>query len=143
MKRVFEDIFMDLQSEYVSLCIELVGKDVDNIYIYISIEKNSKMFNSFVKISNEIKTLNQLELDDSLIMQFLKIGTEDIEKIKEICNEYNMKVPTEMKMSYDVKTGKYNADFKYESICSAQTGVSAGEVFMQWINEKKHNLVVE
>lgn len=141
MKKIFEDVFMDLQSEYVSLCLELVGNNVDNIYIYISIEKNSKMFNSFVKTSNEIKTLNQLGLDSSLIMQFLRIGTGDIEKIKDICNEYNMPVPTEMKMIYDVKTGKYNADYKYESICSAKTGISAGDIFMQWIKETKESII--
>lgn len=40
-------------------------------------------------------------------------------------------------MHYDVSTGRYNVDYKYESVCSAKTGVSAGEVFMKWFIENK------
>ncbi|EGT3606049.1 DUF600 family protein [Clostridium perfringens] len=137
MKKVFEDEFMDLQSEFVSLCLELVGNNVDNIYIYISIEEKSKMFNAFFRKGEELKSLNQLNIDNSLIMQFLKLGTEDIEKIKNICNKYNAPIPSEMKMSYDVSNGKYNVDYKYESICSEKTGISAGEIFMKWFMENK------
>ena len=32
---VFEDAFTDLQSEFVSLCMEYTGGCVDKIYIYI------------------------------------------------------------------------------------------------------------
>ena len=90
MKKVFEDEFMDLQSEFISLCLELTGKTVDDIYVYISIEEKSKMFNAFFRVGNELKSLNQLNINNSLIMQFLKVGTEDIEKIKKLCNDYNL-----------------------------------------------------
>ncbi|NBK96743.1 MAG: hypothetical protein EOM50_01755 [Erysipelotrichia bacterium] len=137
MSKIFEDAFMDLQSEFVSLSLELVEKKANIIYIYISIEEKSKMFNIFVKSNEEIKTINLLGLDRALVMQFLKMGTNDIDKIKDLCNEYSMKVPTEMKMIYHVQTGKYNVDLKYESVCSSKTGISSGEVFAQWINETK------
>lgn len=137
MKKVFEDEFMDLQSEFVSLCLELVGKSVDKIYLYISIEKKSKMFNTFFEVNREVKTLNQLGLGNDLIMQFLRLGTGDIDKVKQVCDAHGMKIPTEMKMCYEVNTGRYNVDCKYESVCSVKTGVSAGEVFMKWIQEIK------
>lgn len=138
MSKVFEDVFMDLQSEFVSLSLELIGDRADIIYIYISIEEKSKMLNAFCKSSNEIKTLNLMGLEKSIVMQFLKIGTEDIDKIKSLCNEYGMKIPTEMKMTYHVHTGKYSVDLKYESICSSKTGMSAGEVFTTWLQETKN-----
>lgn len=137
MKKVFEDEFMDLQSEFISLCLELTGKTVDDIYVYISIEEKSKMFNAFFRVGNELKSLNQLNINNSLIMQFLKVGTEDIEKIKKLCNDYNMPIPSELKMYYNVNTCKYNVDYKYESICSVKTGISAGDVFMNWFMENK------
>lgn len=140
MSKIFEDVFMDLQSEFVSLCLELVEKKADVIYIYISNEDKSKMFNAFIETNGEIKTLNLLGLDKALIMQFLKIGIDDIDKIKEVCTEYNMKTPTEMKMIYNVQTGKYNVDLKYESVCSSKTGISAGEVFAQWIQRVKKDI---
>ncbi|WP_099223064.1 hypothetical protein [Listeria costaricensis] len=138
MQKVFEDEFMNLQSQLVSLCLELVGERVDNIYIYLSIEKQSKMFNVFFRVGEEIKTLNQMNLDNALVMQFLKIGTSDIEEIKQLCSEYDMPTPTEMKMYYEVKTGRYNMDCKYESVCSGKTGINAGEVFIKWILESKN-----
>lgn len=135
MSRQFEDEFMDLQSELISLCLEATGKRVDKIYAYASIEEKSKMFNAFFEVSGEIKTLNQLGLNNSLINQFLKLGTGDLEKIRSVCKNFNKPIPTEIKMYYDVNTGKYNADYKYNEVCSAITGMSAGEIFMNWISE--------
>lgn len=140
MSKIFEDVFMDLQSEFVSLSLEIIEDKADIIYIYISIEEKSKMFNAFCKSDSEIKTLNLMGLDKSLVMQFLRLGTEDIDKIKKLCNEYGMKIPTQMKMMYHVHTGKYNVDLKYESICSSKTGVSAGEVFATWVQEIKNTI---
>ncbi|MDE5908341.1 MAG: hypothetical protein K2H52_06350 [Lachnospiraceae bacterium] len=77
----------------------------------------------------------QLDLDRTLIMQFLKLGTGDLEKLKSACIRSNMPIPTEMKMCYDVKTEKYNAQYKYEEVCSEKTGKNAGEVFTNWIKE--------
>ncbi len=133
----FEDEFMDLQSELIALCLEVTGNKVDKIFAYASVEKKSKMFNAFFKVNGEIKTLNQLGLDNSLIHQFLKLGTGDLEKIRSVCKSYNKPVPTEIKMHYDVNTGKYSADYRYNEVCSARTGVSAGEIFMNWISEIK------
>lgn len=76
------------------------------------------MFNAFFVINNKLKMLNQLGINKALIMQFLKLGTNDLEKVKNICINYDMPIPTEMKMYYDAKTGKYDAQYKYEEICS-------------------------
>ncbi len=137
MGRQFENEFMDLQSELISLCLEVAERKVDKIYAYASIEEKSKMFNAFFKVNGEIKTLNQLGLSNSLIKQFLKLGTGDLEKIKSVCRSFNKPVPTEIKMYYDANAGKYNADYKYNEVCSARTGVSAGEIFTNWIYEIK------
>jgi len=137
MSHQFEDAFMDLQSELISLCLEVTERKVDNIYAYASIEEKSKMFNAFFKINGEIKTLNQLGLSNPKINQFLKLGTGDLDKIRSICKSFNKPIPTEIKMCYEVKTGKYNSDYKYNEVCSARTGVSSGEVFINWISQIK------
>lgn len=136
----FEDEFMALQSEFISLCLEVTDKKVDKIYAYASIEEKSQMFNAFFEVEGEIKTLNQIGINNNMMIQFLKLGTEDLGKIKALCKEYDMLVPTELKMYYDVKIGKYNADCQYTEICSSNTGISAGEVFIEWINQKKQEL---
>lgn len=137
MEKIFEDAFMDLQSEYVSLCLELLGNTVEKIYIYLSIEDKSQMFNVFVQKSNTIQTLNQVVNDRALLMQFLKLGTSDIEKIKSLCKQYNVSTPTELKMTYNVITGKFNAVYQYKPVC---TDVSSGEIFMKWVSLEKERL---
>lgn len=135
MSNQFEDEFMDLQADLINLCLEATEKKVNKVYAYVSIEEKSKMFNAFFDVNGEVKTLNQLGLSNSLINQLLKLGTGDLEKIKSVCKSFNKPIPTEIKMYYDVNTGKYSADYKYNEVCSARTGVSAGEIFINWIND--------
>ena len=49
MSKTFEDEFMDLQAECISLCLEVVGQEAEKIYAYCSIETYSKLFNAFLK----------------------------------------------------------------------------------------------
>ncbi len=135
MNKVFEDEFMDLQSALISLCLEVTGGKIRKVYAYCSNEKKSKMFNAFFDVNGEIKTLDQLGVPNKLAFQFLKIGTEDLEKVDAICVKHNMPIPTEMKLYYDVAAGKYDAKYKYEEVCSAKTGKNAGEVFLEWVSE--------
>lgn len=137
MKENFEDEFMKIQADLISLCLEVTGSKVDKIFAYASIEKKSTMFNAFFTRGGKVFTLNQLDIDKRMVMDFLKVGTTDLLKIKKLCRENEIKTPTEIKMYYDVETGKYRADYNYEEICSANTGISSGEVFIKWYNEIK------
>lgn len=137
MNKVFEDEFMDLQSALISLCMEVTEQKINKIYVYCSNEKKSKMFNAFFDVNGEIKTLNQLGVPNNLAFQFLKLGTEDLGKLDGICKKYNMQIPTEMKLYYDVSSGKYTAEYKYEEVCSSKTQKNSGEVFLEWLNEIK------
>ena len=40
-------------------------------------------------------------------------------------------------MIYDCKSGTIDTKYKYESICSAKTGVDASEIFMKWLDIEK------
>lgn len=139
MYEKFEDKFMEIQTDLISLCMEVTEGNVDKIFAYASIEKKSTMFNAFFEKNGEVVTINQLNINMKKVMEFLKVGTMDLQKVKKLCNEYEMEVPTEIKMYYDVDTRKYNADYKYDEVCSEKTGISSGEVFMNWYNELKEN----
>ena len=137
MSKVFEDEFMDFQSGLISLCLEVTKGKVNKIYAYCSNEQKSKMFNAFFEVDGEIKTLSQLGISRELSFKFLKLGTQELAKVNEICRKYSMSAPTEMKICYDVTTGKYKADYKYEEVCSAKTGKGSGEVFTEWLSKMR------
>ena len=108
MNKVFEDEFMDFQTALIALCLDVTEKKVNKVYAYCSNEKRSKMFNAFFDVDGEVKTLNQLGISNKLAFQFLKLGTQDLEKVDAICTKYNMPIPTEMKLYYDIVSGKYD-----------------------------------
>ena len=137
MSRVFEDEFMDLQTGLISLCLEVTQGKVDKVFAYGSNEKKSTMFNAFFEVNGEIKTLNMLGVSKELAFQFLGLGIEDLEKLNSIGAKYNRPIPTELKLYYDVRAKKFKSEYKYEEVCSARTGKSAGEVFNEWLAEMR------
>lgn len=137
MEKVFEDEFMDIQTSIISLCLELVNNKADKIYAYGSIEEKSMSFNAFYVVEGEVVTINKLNIGSNMMWEFLDLGASDLKKIKEACHNYDMPIPRELKMIYDVSTGKFDANYKYEEVCSARTGINAGQVFANWMNEIK------
>lgn len=135
MKKAFEDEFMEFQTGLIKLCMEVTKLKVDKIYAYASNEKKSKMFNAFFEVNGEIKTLNLLDIPDDLAWDFLKTGTNDLEILDAICEKHSKPSPTELKLFYDIKTGKFDAQYKYKEVCSAKTGKAAGDVFEEWMEE--------
>ena len=48
--KVFEDEFMEVQSDLISLCMEVLGNNkVDEILAYCSIEEKSRSFHAFLE----------------------------------------------------------------------------------------------
>lgn len=137
MSKVFEDEFMDVQTGLISLCLEVTQKKVDKVYAYCSNEKCCKMFNAFFVVNGQVKMLNQLGVPRELAFRFLKLGAGDIVKMDAICKKHNMPAPTELKLYYDATSGKFNADYKYEEVCSYEKGVDQDDVFRDWIEEIK------
>ena len=81
MSKVFEDEFMEIQSEMVSLCLEYLEKERKKgkkIYIYCNNENNTMMFHAFFHIGDEIWSLGHRQFFkyDHLSDQVFDIGME-------------------------------------------------------------------
>ena len=137
MEKIFEDEFMDLQADFVWLSMEALGDFADEIYIYISNELTSHMFHTFCKVKGKVKALHELGLPQALISELLHLGTSDIDKINALCNKYNMPAPCELKMHYYVRTRKFEAKYKYEPVCPAESELLAEDIYEDWIREIK------
>lgn len=136
MAKVFEDEFMDLQADYVSLCLEVMEGIADEIYIYISNEEDISMFDSFCRVKGQIKTLEKLfpiPLQDEL----LSVGLNDIKKIDELCKRYGRPAPTEIRLHYVVKTKSLDAHYEYKPVCAGDCGFGPFDVFDAWVEEER------
>ena len=136
-ERPFEDAFMEVQSGLVSLCLELTGDRADQFYLYDSIEGGAQgaalSFNAFVEAGGRVLTLQQLDLDEDRVWQFLRLGTGDLQKLRDICGRYGQPVPTELKLVYDVRSGRFSSRYQYQPVLGPDKGVP--DVLQAWIEE--------
>lgn len=122
----FEDKFMEIQAEMISLGLEYVLGQADKIYIY-GILDSMYSFNIFYRVNNhvihkhevnEYFLENENKVDTNLGSVLLKEGLKSIKKLKEFCDDNNYEHPTELWLIYDVKTnsleGKYSYEGRYE-----------------------------
>ncbi len=69
----------------------------------------------------------------------LDILNEDIGKIKALCKEYKRDMPTEMKLMYDVQSGNFKAEYKYDLVYTNDEIKTATHIFNEWFEEIKNN----
>lgn len=99
---VFEDDFMDIQAGLVSLALEAVGDtDVDDVYIYGSIEGGMTSFNVFFRVDGSIRYLHEVVDDQSIVLQVLDLGTGDLGRLRDLCLTSGRDCPTQIRGWYD------------------------------------------
>lgn len=131
--KVFEDEFSEVQTGLISLCMELTRIKVDKVFAYCNIEGKSQSFNAFFEKDGRILKNNQVGASIETVNDFLRLGTSDLNQLREICTRYGKPVPRQIKMVYDAKTHGFDARISYDSLLDE--GKSAGQAFMEWRSE--------
>jgi len=67
----------------------------------------------------------------------LDIINENVEKIKELCEEYERDIPTELKLIYDATSGKLKAEYKYDLVYTNDDVKTADDIAGEWFEEIK------
>ena len=70
--------------------------------------------------------------------QVLDILNEDTQKIESVCRKYKQPVPKLMKLIYEPKTKKFNAEYTYENQTSDD--VSVFDNYDAWFEEEQRRL---
>ncbi|CAH0297937.1 hypothetical protein SRABI80_04150 [Peribacillus frigoritolerans] len=148
--REFEDIFSKLQADMISICMEYVEDRADKVYVYASCEEGIISSSFFYLINN--KYVKSHKLNDALEngeerydvstergFMVLDIINENTEKIKVLCKEYERDMPTEMKLIYDVKSGNFKAEYKYDLVYTNDDIKTAHHIANEWFEELKNN----
>ena len=138
MRNKFETEFSRIQTDMVSICLEYVENKANMLYVYASFEQNKITCNFFCCINGKLYKKHQLPngYDVSVERQraCLNILIEDMKEMVSVCNEYNVDMPTEIKIIYDVDNNKLNASYQYENIFS-DTKKSANDIVNDWYKE--------
>ncbi|MGG3925320.1 immunity protein YezG family protein [Metabacillus fastidiosus] len=146
----FEERFSELQADMISICMEYVEDRTDKVYVYASYEAGMTSSSFFYLINN--KYVEAYKLNDALEdgdkrydvstergFMVLDIINENVEKMEELCKEYERDMPTELKLIYDVKSGNFKAEYKYDLVYTNDDIKTADHIAEEWFEEIKNN----
>ena len=139
----FEDKFMEIQIDMVSLAMEYVHNQAEKVYIYCISEEALQSYKVFCKINGiviEMDKVNEVvakKVDDSDNMAFalLRYGAEDIQKLIDVCQEYNREHPTEMWLIYDAQKNSLDSRYSYEGRYDKDEELLPNLEFEKWFEE--------
>ena len=145
-ENMFEDEFSELQADMVDICNEYSKGLADKIFIYAASEGlifahhfyciNNKIFDCH-KL-NEAGLQTEFDVSTDCQGQVLDILNEDIKKILSLCKKYSQPTPKLMKLVYEPKTKKFNAEYKYEN--QTTDDVSVFDNDEAWFEKEKAKL---
>lgn len=147
MKNSFEDIFSQSQADIISLCLEYADGKVNDIYAYCSIEEGICAFDVFYSINGSLYHKHQLNdanhssfqsnYDTSPERQsaLLETGIQDLKNLQIILDEHDKPTPTEIKLHYNVETGRLNSEYKYEPIYTNHRTLTSEDIFDDWFDQ--------
>ena len=139
----FEDKLSEIQTDMISLALELAEDKIDTAYIYGSYENNSLSFNSFFVQDNKVYPINKLDqlgienLTKDRMFQYLEIGISDLERLITLFQEDKKQAPTQLKLVYDNVNKKAKAQYSYDLFYSNSDKITADDIFEQWYSEVK------
>ena len=134
----FEDAFTDVLADYVSLCPELTNHEVDVIYGFLYQNPGMRTYNVFFRKDGCVKHLGEIGASREIIHRFFDVGRQDIEKLLEVCRQYEHPCPHEIRLIYDAASRQFDAKYGYDDYVEADDGPDSDEVFREWMKEEKN-----
>ncbi len=132
-----------IYSELVNYCLEYVDSMVDTIYIMGINVGNSHFSNSiFFKLNNEyfeihtIGTRIEKEISSDEHFDLLEKLYIFMDMYK-LYIEYTGESPTEVKLKYNVTTGKFGVKLSYDDRIEKSDFLTPNAVFNEWFEEAK------
>ncbi len=146
----FDQDFQKLTTEMVEVAFEYVGrnkKEVDNVYIYASMEDEMYFYNVFYQINNDVvekEVVNdvlttKIDSSDERLDSLLSFGGRTLMNLSDVFIDEDREVPTLLKMIYSPKTGAFNCDILYE-IHSTNPEWTNVWAFENWYTEVKNSI---
>lgn len=127
----FEDAFMEIQSGYITLCLDLAG-NVDEVNVFIYQDDVSCTFNAFFVKDGKIITPDE-SAAESIVDKFYELGVEDIDKLIGVCEKFDHKCPNEFRLTYNTHTKHFDAKYGYSNYAETSE-LTPFDVFVDWMN---------
>ncbi|AYE50887.1 immunity protein YezG family protein [Priestia megaterium] len=144
----FKAKFSELQADMISICMEYVEDSADKVYVYASCEENMISSSFFYLINdkyverhrvNDAWENRKYDVSTKRQSMVLNIINDDVEKIEELCRVCERDMPTEMKLIYHARSGRFKAEYKYDLVHTNDDIKTASDIADEWFEEVKNN----
>ena len=124
---------------------EYVQNQAEKVYIYCISEEALLSFDVFYKINgiltkmyavNEIIN-RKVDTSKNMMVAVQRFGFEDIQKMLDVCQEYNREHPTEMWLIYDSQKSSLDSRYSYEGRYEKDEELLPRLEFEKWFEEVK------
>ena len=146
-KYAFENQFSELISDILGVCYEYVEGRAEKIYVYLSNEAQIQYCGCFYKINGRVVRRGKLSTalqpgelpydeKDDVQRRLCDILREDWGKIVDLFRQNKRPMPTEIRMVYDVATGRPDVRIQYEPVWSKEKGGFPLKVDLAWFAQE-------
>ena len=141
----FEDKFMEVQVSMISLAMEYVQNQAEKVYIYCISEEALLSFDVFYKINGIVTKMHavneiinkKVDTSKNMMVAVQRFGLEDIQKMLDVCQEYDHEHPTEMWLIYDAQKNSLDSRYSYEGRYDKDEELIPRLEFEKWFEEVK------
>lgn len=113
---IFEDEFMDKQSEIISLFNDEINDNVSCIYLFFYNDEYSFMMASAYKVDDRVAGNLDAGVSDEKDNEIYEIILDEIfPELQEIHERYDKPMPVEFRLIYNTVSGAFDAEYKYEA----------------------------
>ena len=141
----FEDKFMEVQVSMISLALEYVQNQAEKVYIYCISEEALLSFDVFYKINGIVTKMHavneiinkKVDTSKNMMVAVQRFGLEDIQKMLDVCQEYDHEHPTEMWLIYDAQKNSLDSRYSYEGRYDKDEELIPRLEFEKWFEEVK------
>ena len=141
----FEDKFMEVQASMISLALEYVQNQAEKVYIYCISEEALLSFDVFYKINGAVTKMyavneiinKKVDTSKNMMVAVQRFGLEDIQKLLDVCQEYDREHPTEMWLIYDAQKNSLDSRYSYEGRYDKDEELIPRLEFEKWFEEVK------
>lgn len=144
----FDTKYQELTKSIIDYAYEYVGFDdnnVDSVFVYCSYEENTYNVDYFFKIKGRLIERHKVNFDnlkynisDEFQLEVIRAIRKDFTSIIELFKSYKRDIPTQIKMFYHPKTGKFNSKIDYNLHWSNTDDLLPEDVADLWFNELKN-----
>ena len=135
---MFEEEFMEIQSEIISLCVEYSKELASHIFIYCYMNGENYLFNAIFRIGKETWNAEELEYPEEMLVKFRTLIQNETSRLPVLFEQYKREAPIQYKIHFKSKGNKIELDLKYKK--ELDLSMNPQVIFDKWLQAVKKKI---